>query len=175
MQWFPLSPEWQKFEQNSALKSDFKGRVKVAIHLALHGKTHDLACLEKDLQKESIQPVVRRNEEGMVYGMTYIDYKNKVVFNGSGRDKEYSAKGVIARLAQRIVKEQETPVIQRSTRITSLPKEQKEDLNLAGEREKSNGLETTKMNDFWTVNKRRDQKGRCCATVWIFVFVFISY
>ena len=62
---------------------------------------------EKDLQKEAIQLVVRRNEEGIVYGMTYIDYKNKVVFNGSDLGKEYSAKGLIERMAQRIVKEQE--------------------------------------------------------------------
>src|SRR5579862_1118571 len=57
----------QKFEQNTALKSDFKRRVKVAIDFALHGKTHTLASFEKDLQKEAIQLVVRRNDEGMVY------------------------------------------------------------------------------------------------------------
>ncbi len=87
--------------------------------------------------------MIRRNEEGIVYGMTYIDYKNKVVFNGSDLDKEYSAKGVIERLAQRIVKEQETPILQRSTRINSAPRDPKEDLNVAGEKEKSNALETT--------------------------------
>ena len=111
--------------------------------MALHGKTHNLASFEKDLQKEAIQLVIRRNEEGIVYGMTYIDYKNKVVFNGSDLGKEYSAKGVIERMAQRIVKEQETPIIQRSTRINSVPQEPKEDLNVAGEKEKNNALETT--------------------------------
>ena len=64
-------------------------------------------------------------------------------FWGSDLGKEYSAKGVIESLAQTIVKEQEAPVIQRPTRITSVSKDLKEDLNLAGEKEKSNVLETT--------------------------------
>jgi hypothetical protein len=133
----------QKFEQDAALKSEFKKRIKVRIDWALHGKTHTLGSLEKDLLKDGIQVVIRRNEEGMVYGMTYIDYKNKVVFNGSDLSKEYSAKGVIERLAQRIVKEQETSVIQRSAGINLVPHQQREVLNVAGEKEKSNTLETT--------------------------------
>ncbi|MFN2440879.1 MAG: hypothetical protein ABR503_16865 [Chitinophagaceae bacterium] len=55
-----------------------KKHVKVAIDWALHNKMHTLISLEKALQKEGVQIVIRRNEQGMVYGMTYIDYKNKV-------------------------------------------------------------------------------------------------
>ena len=133
----------QKFEQNVALKSEFKRRVKVAIDLALHGKTHSLASFEKDLQKDGIQVVIRRNDEGMVYGMTYIDYKNKVVFNGSDLGKEYSAKGVIERLAQRIVNEQDVRMIQRPKIINSVSPGPKEDVNVAGEKEKNSALEKT--------------------------------
>jgi hypothetical protein len=74
---------------------------------------HDLASFEKNLQKEGIQVVIRRNEKRMVYGITYVDYKHKVIFNGSDLGKEYSVRGLIERLAQRIVTEQQTPIIQK--------------------------------------------------------------
>lgn len=111
--------------------------------MALHSKTPTLASLEKDLQKEAIQLVIRRNEAGIIYGMTYIDYKNKVVFNGSDLGKEYSAKGLIERLAQRIVQAHGGPNMQRSTGLNSVTREQTENLNIASEKEKSNVLETT--------------------------------
>jgi hypothetical protein len=133
----------QKFEQKAPLKSEFKKRIKIAIDWTLHGKTHNLASFEKELQKEGIQVVIRRNEEERVYGMTYVDYKNKVVFNGSDLGKEYSAKGVIERLAQRIVKEQDVPMIQRPKIINSVSPGQKEDVNVAGEKEKNSALEKT--------------------------------
>ncbi|MEP6677187.1 MAG: relaxase/mobilization nuclease domain-containing protein [Ferruginibacter sp.] len=133
----------QKFEQNVALKSEFKKRVKIAIDWTLHRKTQSLASLEKDLQKEAIQLVIRRNEDRIIYGVTYIDYKNKVVFNGSDLGKEYSAKGVIERLAKGIVKEQDVRMIQRPKIINSAFPEQKEEVNMAVEKEKSSALEKT--------------------------------
>ena len=75
--------------------------------------------------------------------MTYVDFKNKVVFNGSDLGKEYIAKGVIERMAQRIGKDQNVRMIQKSPPINSVSPEQKEDLNVAGEKEKTNALEKT--------------------------------
>ena len=49
--------------------------------------------------------------------MTYIDYKNKVVFNGSAPGKEYGAKGVIERMAQRIVKAHGAPKYAKINRL----------------------------------------------------------
>ncbi len=68
----------KRFELNDTLKSPLKQHVKVAIDWALHGRKHTLASLESDLEKGGIQMVVRRNEQGVVYGITYIDYKNKL-------------------------------------------------------------------------------------------------
>ena len=42
----------QKFQLNESLKPDLKKHVRVAIDWALHGKTHTLSSLEKDLQKK---------------------------------------------------------------------------------------------------------------------------
>lgn len=131
----------QKFEQNESLKSDFKKHVKVAIDWALYGKTHTLASLEKALQEEGIKTVIRRNEEGIVYGMTYIDYKNKVVFNGSDLGKEYTAKGVIERIAQNMLKAQGTPLLHKTNRSNLLLPKKHQQQNFAGEKEKNNSLE----------------------------------
>lgn len=60
-----------------------------------------------------------------VYGMTYVDFKNKVVFNGSDLGKEYGANGVIERLAQRIVNGQDVRMIQSPKIINSLSPGQK--------------------------------------------------
>jgi hypothetical protein len=97
----------QKFMLNEGLRKPYKQHLKVRIDWTVFKRIHTLATLEKELQKEGIQMVVHRNEQGVVYGVTYVDYKNKCVFNGSDIGKEYSAKGLMERLAGRIVEEEE--------------------------------------------------------------------
>lgn len=43
------------------------------------------------LKNSSIDVIFRENEEGRIYGVTFIDHKNKSVFNGSRLGKEFSA------------------------------------------------------------------------------------
>ena len=131
----------KKFQLNESLKPDLKKHVKIAIDWALHKKAQTLSSLEKDLQKEGIQTVIRRNNEGIVYGMSYIDYKNKVVFNGSDLGKEYSAKGMIERMAQKMVKDQAAPLLVRAKPFNSLLLKREEVPDLADEKEKSLSLE----------------------------------
>ncbi len=88
-----------------------------------------------------MQTVVRRNEQGIVYGLTYIDYKNKVVFNGSDLGKEYSAKGLIERLAQESLNESNVFLLPRSKLNNSLLPKRDKQPNLAGEKEKNLGIE----------------------------------
>ena len=45
----------------------------------------------KYLQKEEIQLVIRQNEQGIIYGITYVDHRTKCVHNGSDLGKPYSA------------------------------------------------------------------------------------
>ena len=47
------------------------------------------------LEKEKINLVIRQNDNGIVYGLTYIDHNTKCVFNGSDIGKEYSAKVIL--------------------------------------------------------------------------------
>jgi len=51
----------------------------------------DFTALLKD---RGIVPLFRRNDQGLLYGITYIDHRRKVIFNGSELGKAYSAKAV---------------------------------------------------------------------------------
>jgi hypothetical protein len=46
------------------------------------------------LRNENIAVILRQNKEGFLYGITYIDHKNRCVFNGSDLGKEDSAHGL---------------------------------------------------------------------------------
>ena len=57
-----------------------------------------LSQLETRLADQGITAVVRKNEQGLIYGMTYIDHNNRCVFNGSSLGPGYAAKGLLERL-----------------------------------------------------------------------------
>lgn len=42
------------------------------------------------LKEKNIEVVFRRNDQNRIYGMTFIDYQNKAVLNGSLLGKEFS-------------------------------------------------------------------------------------
>jgi hypothetical protein len=85
----------QKFGENAVQKEPYKKQLQSAINWILIRPPTSLAALEKELQKENISLVTRQNEEGFVYGLTYIDHRTRCVFNGSELGKLYSAKGVM--------------------------------------------------------------------------------
>ena len=60
----------------------------------------------KALQKENIQVVLRQNDNGIIYGITYVDHKTKCVFNGSHLGKQYSANAIQQRCnAEQLMKD----------------------------------------------------------------------
>lgn len=59
--------------------------------------------LSKILEAESIHMILRKSSEGQVYGITYVDYKTRSVFNGSSLGKEFSAKGIQESCAMNIL------------------------------------------------------------------------
>jgi hypothetical protein len=87
-----------RFEKNTDLKEPLKRRVKNTIDMALlRDKSLTLSELVKALEREGVSTVIRQNETGRVYGITYVDHKQKVVFNGSDLGKPYSANGILDR------------------------------------------------------------------------------
>ena len=84
----------EKFVSNNTLKSSQKSRVKNAVDLAFLGKNISLPELIKVLEKDGISTVLRKSNEGSLYGITYVDHATKCVFNGSVLGKSYSAKAI---------------------------------------------------------------------------------
>ena len=57
----------------------------------VHNSSKDEKEFKKKLKKEGIDTVVRKNENGRIYGITFIDHKSKNVYNGSRLGKDCSA------------------------------------------------------------------------------------
>ncbi|GAC1310604.1 MAG: conjugal transfer protein MobB [Mucilaginibacter sp.] len=96
----------EKFEVNTGKKESLKARVKTAIDFALLRDKMDLQRLIEELKKEGIDVVVRKNADGVIYGLTYVDHKKAVVFNGSDLGKAYGAKGVLERCTNEVTNEE---------------------------------------------------------------------
>jgi hypothetical protein len=64
--------------------------LKSTIEVAMHTATNE-ADFKKQLLEQGINTVVRRNDEGRIYGMTFIDHESRTVWNGSALSKNLSA------------------------------------------------------------------------------------
>lgn len=88
----------QQFEINKQLRSKHMPRVKNSIDFFLSKQhTASLEGLAAAMAKDGISVIQRRSENGQLYGITYIDYHTKCVFNGSALGKQYSAKAMVER------------------------------------------------------------------------------
>lgn len=84
----------EKFVSNKTSLLSDRNRIKNSIDLALLGNKIALPKLVQLLEKEGINTVFRKNDEGIFYGITYVDHTTKCVFNGSALGKAYSAKAI---------------------------------------------------------------------------------
>ena len=64
--------------------------LKNTVELAIHTTTNE-SEFRKQLTEQGINTVVRRNSEGRIYGMTFIDHESRSVWNGSQLDRNLSA------------------------------------------------------------------------------------
>lgn len=76
-------------------KTDLKNHpsrktLQSAITIALQSTNNEID-FKKQLAEQNINVVVRRNDTGRIYGMTFIDHNSKTVWNGSRLSKELSA------------------------------------------------------------------------------------
>ncbi len=104
-----------KFESNERERQRHKQRVMNAIDFSVLKKSNgSLADLMKALQKEKIQVVLRQNNNGVIYGITYVDHHTKCVFNGSHLGKQYSANAIQQRCGKEQVSSETTPSVKQS-------------------------------------------------------------
>ncbi|MEL1240375.1 conjugal transfer protein MobB [Flavobacterium flavipallidum] len=67
-----------------------KELLKKTIEIAIHISSNE-TDFKKQLLEQGINTVVRRNPEGRIYGMTFIDHESRSVWNGSQLGKNLSA------------------------------------------------------------------------------------
>jgi hypothetical protein len=91
----------KKFTPNREKRKKHKDALIKTLDLVLN-RTNKASAgpLEMELVKRGIRPVFRTSENGRLYGITYIDQRNKTVFNGSDLGKAYSAKAIEEKLRQ---------------------------------------------------------------------------
>lgn len=93
------------FEENKEKRKPYRDRVRNCIDKALiHELVNTQNTLQETMEKEGIKILFRENTEGKTYGITFLDMKAKVVFNGSDLGKNYTASAILRRLQH-----QETP------------------------------------------------------------------
>jgi len=97
----------ERFKINETKRQRFKSRLKNEIDKLFITKTPSLNHALNVLQQTGINVELRKNEAGLIYGITYIDHVTKAVFNGSELGKQYSAKALQERCLQQGVLQQD--------------------------------------------------------------------
>lgn len=156
----------EKFAQNEVLRLPFKSKLKTAIDWTLSRKPESVIDFVSELRKEKITAVIRQNEQGFMYGITFIDHRNKTVFNGSDIGKQYSAAGIRERISKGLSEEISNPNLlqkpvnsavgfKKQTPDMSQSKEAKQDLD-----QKQSGQLTSPKNllELLTGKERNDQR-----------------
>lgn len=66
-------------------------KIRNEVALAMHGCRGNREDFIRLLNGRGIDVVFRENDEGRIYGATFIDHRNREVYNGSRLGKEFSA------------------------------------------------------------------------------------
>jgi hypothetical protein len=87
-----------RFEKNKERRQPLKNKLKFQIDRVLNKYLQITAdTLIRELRRQDIQILFWDNKDGVIYGLTYIDHRNRSVFNGSDLGKAYSAKAILER------------------------------------------------------------------------------
>ncbi|MFF5380768.1 relaxase/mobilization nuclease domain-containing protein [Pedobacter suwonensis] len=73
------------------------------------------------LGRKGVSMIYRKNNEGRIYGLTYVDHNTRFVFNGSDLGKQFSAKAVLEILKKRETQLSETTNRNIKTRPVQIP------------------------------------------------------
>ena len=99
----------KRFKLNEYLRKPFKEKLKAKIDRA-RNKSISLEEFKKELKKDQVNVVIRQNADGRIYGLSFIDLLDKVVFNGSDLGKGYSAGAVMDALQYKATSNEPDPI-----------------------------------------------------------------
>ncbi|ATP55539.1 relaxase [Pedobacter ginsengisoli] len=88
----------KKFEANVEKRKGFKDDLKVRIDKIIGNRAGiSKKAFEEGAKELGIEVSYRENAAGPIFGITFVDHINKVVFNGSDLGKAHSAKAITGR------------------------------------------------------------------------------
>ncbi len=92
----------KKFRLNAALRGPLKPVVQDKIDRIFSANpSPTLKDFVKALEDAHIITILRKSQDGKIYGITFVDQDHRVVFNGSALGKEFGAKAILARIKDR--------------------------------------------------------------------------
>lgn len=83
----------ERFRLNKFLRKPFKEKLKAKID-KVRSRVISLEQFKNELKKSEVTVIIRRNAEGRVYGLSYIDTATKAIFNGSDLGPLYKAAAI---------------------------------------------------------------------------------
>jgi len=84
-----------RFTMNRIVRRKHRARVRNAVDMALlRTPENGVEDLVKALGRQGIDMVLRRNQIGELYGVTYVDHVSRCVFNGSDLGRNYSSNAI---------------------------------------------------------------------------------
>lgn len=78
------------FENSKKISPEIKVKTAHIINEAMHASSNEID-LKNYLSQKGINLVTRRNVDGRLFGITFIDHNTRYVFNGSQLGKQFSA------------------------------------------------------------------------------------
>jgi len=129
-------PTLNNIEKEFAIHKDkrlpFKPELRERIDQVLRSGNHTERTFTDTLRKQGTIALFRRSDNGLIYGITYVDHNKKVVFNGSDLGKNYSAKAITAQFkkqSERQINQQQRQSDQPTALDNLLPKYPSHPLN----------------------------------------------
>lgn len=90
----------KKIEKNKEKRKPFRqALIKQINKVFIKYERFTAETLKDELKKAQIDLVLRKNDSGRLYGTTFVDHKNKVVFNGSDLGKLFSANSIAEKIS----------------------------------------------------------------------------
>lgn len=89
----------KKFALNERAREPFKASLKNAVDEAIASKPASIKEMVAVIEKKQVFTMLRQNAGGRLYGITFVDNKNRCVFHGSDLGKQYSIAGLQAKIA----------------------------------------------------------------------------
>ena len=84
-----------KVKQTSEIwkEGTLRSKIKDTVHKELSNST-SVSQFKNNLKEKGIDVVIRQNNEGRIYGVTFIDHNNRIALNGSRLGKAFSANAI---------------------------------------------------------------------------------